>query len=102
MLPFEPLHDLKGHIAKLLDQLPSVIINTEVNKKVSLYLKNSFAKPKLYGSDLREALIQVMHILVNFQIDNENPVFLLISTLVKISEIVYSSCLLYTSDAADE
>ena len=32
-----------------------------------------------------------MHILVNFQIDNENPVFLLISTLVKISEIVYSS-----------
>ena len=29
VLPFEPLHDLKGHIAKLLDQLPSVITNAE-------------------------------------------------------------------------
>ena len=78
-------------MAKLLDQLPNVTTNAEVNKKVSLYLKNLFSKPKLYGSDLRKALIQVMHILVNCQTDNENPVFLLISILVKLSENVYSS-----------
>ena len=91
VLSFEPLHDLKGHIAKLLEQLPSVITNPDTNQKVSHYLKTFFAKPKVYGSDLREALIQVMHILVSSQDQPESPVFILVRTLVKISEIVYSS-----------
>ena len=75
----------------LLEQLPNVIHNPEVNRQVSLYLKTSWAKPKIYGSDLREAIIQVMHILVKCGVDRQENLFLLISTIVKISEIVYSN-----------
>ena len=91
VLSFEPLHDLKGHVKHLLEQLPNVIHNPEVNRQVSLYLKAFWAKPKIYGSDLREAIIQVMHILVKCRVDRQDNLFLLISTIVKISEIVYSN-----------
>ena len=91
VLPFEPLHDLKGHIANLLSQLPSVITQTLLKSKVQDYLDNFTKKPKLYGSDYREALIQVMHILVNCKLDTDDPLFVLISTLVTISEMVYSN-----------
>ena len=47
-------------------------------------------KNKLYGSDYRCALLQVMHILAG-KVDTNDPVYILISTLVKISEIVYSN-----------
>ena len=91
VLSFEPLHDLKGHIANLLGQLPNVINQPVVKSKMQDYLDNFNKKPKFYGSDYREALIQVMHILVNCQLNSDDPVYVLISTLVKISEIVYSN-----------
>ena len=90
VLSFEPLHDLKGHIANLLSQLPSVITQPQVKSQVQEYLNNFTKKPKLYGSDYREALIQVMHILVNGKLDTNDPVYVLVGTLVKISEITYS------------
>ena len=52
-------------------------------------MDNFTKKTKLYGSDYREALIQVMHILVNCKLDTDDPLFVLISTLVTIS--VYSN-----------
>ena len=91
VLSFEPLHDLKGHIANVLGQLPSVINQPAVKSKVKDYLDTFAQKPKLYGSDYREALIQVMHIIVNCKLNSDDPVHVLISTLVKISEIVYSN-----------
>ena len=91
VLSFEPLHDLKGHIANLLGQLPTVITQPVVKSKVQDYLDNFNKKPKLYGSDYREALIQVMLILVNYKLNLDDPLYVLISTLVKISEIVYSN-----------
>jgi hypothetical protein len=91
VLSFEPLHDLKGHIATLLSKLPSVITQPGVKSKVQEYLFDFHKKPKLYGSDYRNALLQVMHILVLSKLDTNDPVHVLISTLVKISEIVYSN-----------
>ena len=90
VLSFEPLHDLKGHIATLLPQIPSVIAQPNVKSKVQEYLDDFHKKPKLYGSDYRNALLQVMHILAG-KVDTNDPVYILISTLVKISEIVYSN-----------
>ena len=90
VLSFEPLHDLKGHIANLLSQLSSVITQPQVKSQVQEYLNNFTKKPKLYGSDYREAPIQVMYILVNCKLDTNDPVYVLIGTLVKISEIAYS------------
>ena len=52
VLAFEPLHDLKGHIAKLLDRLPGVITSSNVHSKVNQYLHEFFKKLKIYGSDL--------------------------------------------------
>ena len=91
VLSFEPLHDLQGHIHKLLDILPGVITQPVVKARVGDYLKVFYKKNNLYGSDLREAIIQVMHILVNCKVDSEDSIFILVQTLVKISEIAYSS-----------
>ena len=48
VLSFEPLHDLKGHIANLLSQLPNVITLTGLKSKVQGYLDN-FTKKKITG-----------------------------------------------------
>ena len=59
VLPFEPLHDLKGYLGSVLRKLPLVIQNGALKKKVSIYLDTVWKKAHLYGSDLREALIKV-------------------------------------------
>ena len=89
-LPFEPLHDLKGYLNKLLTILPEAIKIPSLKVKTEAYLQDFFKKPKLYGSDFREAIIQVMSIFVDSGLDQTDPLFVLAQTIAKVTEIVYS------------
>ena len=90
VLPFEPLHDLKGHLSKILPDLTKVIQNTALKSEINHYLMDFFKKPNLYGSDYREAIIQILHIIAKSELDERDPLFVFIATIVKISEMVYS------------
>ena len=84
------MHDLKGHLSKVLPDLTKVIQNTTLKTEIAHYLMNFFKKPNLYGSDFREATIQILHIIAKSGLDQGDPLFVFIATIVKISEIVYS------------
>ena len=53
VLPFEPLHDLKGYLSGILRKLPFVIPNGPLKDGVAAYLDSVWKKEHLYGSDLR-------------------------------------------------
>ena len=90
VLPFEPLHDLKGYLSKMLPNLPKVVQNPALKAQIEHYLTDFFKKTNLYGSDYREAIIQVMHIIAKSELDHSDPLFIFIATIIKISEIAYS------------
>ena len=52
VLPFEPLHGLKGYLSSVLRKLPSVIQSGVLKKRVSIYLETLWKKAHLYGLDL--------------------------------------------------
>ena len=95
VLPFEPLHDLKGYLGGVLKKLSSLIPASAgaLKQKVSTYLDSVFKKAHLYGSDLREALVEVAHLFA--KCNSESDDFLSLSTyiecLVQISRILYST-----------
>ena len=82
VLPFEPLHDLKGHLSKILPDLTKVNQNTALKSETNHYLTDFFKKPNLYGSDYREAIIQILHIIVKSGLDERDPLFVFIATIV--------------------
>ena len=69
ILPFEPLHDLQGHLSKVLPDLTKVTLKTEIVH----HLMDFFKKPNFYGSDLREAIIQILHIIAKSGLDQGDP-----------------------------
>ena len=91
VLPFEPIHDLEGYLGSVLRKLPSVIQNGALKKKVSIYLDTVWKKAHLYGSDLREALIEVAYLFVSSPETNDTiAVRKYVMCLVQISKILYS------------
>jgi hypothetical protein len=91
VLPFEPLHDLKGYLGSTLRKLPSVIQDGRLKRDVSTYLDSVWKKAHLYGSDLREALIEVAYLFVNSpETAATNTVRKYVICLVEISKILYS------------
>ena len=88
VLPCEPLHDLKGYLAAVLRKLPSVLPVSALKTDVSLYLDTVWKKANLYGSDLREALVEVAHISASHS--ENSPASNFITCLVQVSRILYS------------
>lgn len=91
VLDSEPLHDLKGHLINLLTELPYVLEGSA--KKLCLDLLTNILYSKRQngysGSDLRAALLQTYKLLY-FQ-DVDSSIKMLLSTVVKISEVLYSA-----------
>ena len=75
----------------MLRKLPSVIQSGALKKKVSIYLETVWKKAHLYGSDLREALIEVAYLFVSSPETNDTTaVRKYVMCLVQISKILYS------------
>ena len=75
----------------MLRKLPSVIQSGALKKKVSIYLETVWKKAHLYGSDLREALIEVAYLFVSSpETDDITAVRKYVMCLVQISKILYS------------
>lgn len=91
VLDSEPLHDLKGHLINLLTELPYVLEGTAKKLCLDLLTNILFSKKQNghSGSNLRVALLQTYKLLY-FQ-EVESSIKTLLSTVVKISEILYSS-----------
>ena len=64
VLPFDPLHDFKGYWGGINNKLPSIIPAGTLKRDVNSYLETVFKRAHLYGSDLREDLIEVAHLMV--------------------------------------
>ena len=91
VLSFEPLHDLKGYLGSVLKKLPSVIPVSDLKEEVSMYLDSVWKKAHLYGSDLREALIEIAYVFGKRAKTAETaPVRIYVECLVQISRILYS------------
>ena len=91
VLPCEPLHDLKGYLAAVLRKLPSILPPCALKLAVSQCLDQVFKKAKLYGSDLRSALVEVAHIFAKSANDDRTAaVSDFITCLVQVSRILYS------------
>ena len=83
---------LKGYLGGILRKLPSVIPNGPLKDSVAAYLDSIWKKEHLYGSDLREALIEVAHLFVSSNVSNvgtslQCTVGKYINSLVQISKI---------------
>ena len=68
VLPFEPLHDLKGHIANLLSQLPSVITQTLLKSEVQDYLDN-FTKQVIQVKKLVGLPLPALELLASYPVN---------------------------------
>ena len=84
----EPLHDLKGYLAAVLRKLPSVLPPSALKFTVSECLDLLWKKTNLYGSDLREAFVDVAHIFVSNP--SQDLALEFITYLVQLSKILYS------------
>ena len=87
MSPVEPLHDIKGHLSNLIDEL-RISLNGEVKEKVEAICSTVLGKETLRGCDYRKGSILILHTLQELQ--PSSPVTALFETAVEITEILYS------------
>lgn len=86
----EPLHDLKGHLKNLLEELQHILPLGEVSTKIRALLESSLCKDKLTGADIRRTVIQALLLLNDYSTCISEDVALLLKTAVKIGAILYS------------
>ena len=83
----EPLHDIKGHVANLITELPN-ILPPNAKSKCTHLIEHCINKPKVSGADMRRVVIQLFLQLKN--LDCSSRAVFLLHSLVKIGEIAYS------------
>ena len=90
ILDSEPLHDLKGHLINLLTELPYILDGSVKTMCFDLLTNLLYSKKQngYSGADLRIALMETYKFLYTQEIDCCTKD--LLSTVVKISEILYS------------
>ena len=82
----EPLHDVKGHLANLLEELPTLLSN-EQREKCNDLLKAKLGA-KVIGADMRSTVITLYNLLVK---ENANQwVLQVLHSIIKVSQILYS------------
>lgn len=87
VVPIEPLHAIKGHIANLYELLPGTLSGNE-KSLLQDAIDVSFKKDAKTGADYRKSLVDVCG-LVYHKIDPD--VYELLLQLVEIQEIIYSN-----------
>ena len=85
VLTSEPLHDLKGHLHNILEEIP-YILNREVQQKCK-DLQEARLGQKVSAADMRATVISLYELLLKETTDS--TVLDLLKTVVKISEILY-------------
>ena len=85
--PVEPLHDVKGHLSNLIDEIRAIITD-EAKERVDTIAKSVLGKETLRGSDFRKGAILMLTALQE-TIPN-SPVTTMLSTAVEITELLYS------------
>ncbi len=86
ILDCEPLHDIKGHLTNLIQEIPYLLSPT--NKELVLRIIQSTIKETSSGVHLRVAVIKIHLKLLNLK-DVDDDIKLLLTTIVKISELLY-------------
>ena len=89
ILDCEPMHDIKGHILNLLQELPA-ILPPYILSTCNTRIKQCLSKEKKSAADLRTALIHIYLILTSVQ-GIAWELQTLVQSLLIISEIFYSS-----------
>lgn len=84
----EPLHDLKGHIINLITELPYVLLDGDISTQCTHLISCCLAKEKKSGADLWRVIIQLFLLLKD--LDSSTKILLLLQTIIKIGEILYS------------
>ena len=86
--PIEPLHDLKGHLSNLIDEV-KVAVTGPTKQKIERICSSVLAKETLRGSDYRKGAVLILLALEEFQPTSELTEVL--RTAVEICEILYSN-----------
>ena len=84
--PVEPLHDLKGHLSNIIEEL-RVTLTGEVKEKVDIIVGSVLGKETLRGSDYRKGSILILKMLQEFT--PNSPLTTLLSTAVEMTELLY-------------
>ena len=83
----EPLHDIKGHIANLITELPNILPQGATKTKCVHLIDHCLAKEKKSGADLRRVAIQLYLLLMTLDCDPE--ILLLLQSIIEIGAIAY-------------
>ena len=84
----EPLYDIKGRLINLITELPFILPQGETSMKCTHLIDSCLSKEKKSGADLRRAVIQIYLLLKDLECSSR--ILLLLQTIIKIGEIVYS------------
>ena len=84
----EPLHDIKGHVINLINEMPTILPPGETRSKCIHLIDSCLAKEKKSGADLRRVAIQLYLLLKD--LDCSSRVLFLLQSIIKIGEIAYS------------
>ena len=88
VLDCEPLHDVKGHLYNLLPEIPN-LLQSNLGKECQQLLDTTLPKQKVSGAHLRVAALKLYTKLKHCDID---PLLKeLLSTIIRISELLYQS-----------
>ena len=87
VLDCEPLHDIKGHLLNLFEGLPH-ILPAEIRVQCQELIETNLSRETVTGADIRMTAIHVLLLLINSSV--HESLTLLLHTVVKISEILYS------------
>ena len=85
----EPLHDFKGHMSNLLEELPFHVVG-KANEELAVIKKSVLGKSTLRCVDYRKAAILVSQAFRKADVHVEADIKTLVDTAVEICEIMYS------------
>ena len=85
--PVEPLHDVKGHLSNLIDEIRAILTG-EAKERVVAIANSVLGKETLRGSDFRKGAILMLKALQD--ILPNSFVTTTLSTAVEIAELLYS------------